>query len=109
MSKYRKRSELVREVDYLNRFSGIDADREALYGLPTKVEFCSACVISNQRPNSAVEYQHTRPQSLLIISQYATHAGLQKKSAMKLTGPRARATCGIFAISIGKMAPDMIA
>ena len=59
MSKYRKRSELVREVDYLNRFSGIDADREALYGLPTKVEFCSACVISNQRPNSAVEYQHT--------------------------------------------------
>ena len=26
------------------------------YGLPPKVEFCSRCVISNQRPNSAVEY-----------------------------------------------------
>lgn len=29
------------------------------YGLPLKVEFCRRCVISNQRPNSAVEYAHT--------------------------------------------------
>jgi N-acetyl sugar amidotransferase len=29
------------------------------YGLPQKVEFCKKCVISNQRPNSAVEYEHT--------------------------------------------------
>ena len=33
--------------------------REALYGLPGEVKFCSRCVISNQRPNSAVEFQHT--------------------------------------------------
>ena len=32
----------------------------ARYGLPMQVEFCSRCVISNQRPNSAVEYEHTR-------------------------------------------------
>ncbi len=32
----------------------------ALYGLPSKVVFCRKCVISNQRPNSAVEYEHTR-------------------------------------------------
>ena len=32
---------------------------EAYYGLPRTVEFCSRCVISNQRPNSAVEYEHT--------------------------------------------------
>lgn len=32
----------------------------ALYGLPQHVEFCSRCVISNQRPNSAVEFKHTR-------------------------------------------------
>lgn len=32
----------------------------ALYGLPTDVGYCRKCVISNQRPNSAVEYQHTR-------------------------------------------------
>ncbi len=32
---------------------------EALYGLPTTVRFCKRCVISNQRPNSSVEYRHT--------------------------------------------------
>lgn len=37
------------------------ADRlEAFYGLPRDVRFCRRCVISNQRPNSAVEYLHTR-------------------------------------------------
>lgn len=34
-------------------------EREAYYGLPAHVEFCTRCVISNQRPNSAVEYEHT--------------------------------------------------
>lgn len=29
------------------------------YGLPREVKFCKVCVISNQRPNSAVEYAHT--------------------------------------------------
>src|SRR3990167_5716682 len=32
---------------------------ETKYGLPREVKFCKHCVISNQRPNSAVEYQHT--------------------------------------------------
>ena len=32
---------------------------EAKFGLPKQVEFCRKCVISNQRPNSAVEYSHT--------------------------------------------------
>lgn len=32
---------------------------EAKYGLPREVQFCKRCVISNQRPNSAVEYAHT--------------------------------------------------
>lgn len=31
----------------------------ALYGLPNEVAFCRTCVISNQRPNSALEHQHT--------------------------------------------------
>ncbi len=31
---------------------------EVKYGLPREVHFCKRCVISNQRPNSAVEYQH---------------------------------------------------
>lgn len=29
---------------------------EAYYGLPPKIEFCRNCVISNQRPNSTVEF-----------------------------------------------------
>ncbi len=33
---------------------------EAKYGLPREVRFCTRCVISNQRPNSAVEYSHTK-------------------------------------------------
>lgn len=33
---------------------------EALYGLPSHVCFCRRCVISNQRPNSSVEFRHTR-------------------------------------------------
>lgn len=32
---------------------------KTLYGLPEEVFFCKKCVISNQRPNSAVEYKHT--------------------------------------------------
>ena len=30
------------------------------FGLPEEVAFCKRCVISNQRPNSAVEYKHTK-------------------------------------------------
>lgn len=37
-----------------------DVDYEVKYGLPRDVKFCRSCVISNQRPNSAVEYAHTR-------------------------------------------------
>ena len=33
---------------------------EAFYGLPREVKFCKRCVISNQRPNSDVEFKHTR-------------------------------------------------
>lgn len=33
---------------------------KAKYGLPPAIRFCKLCVISNQRPNSAVEYEHTK-------------------------------------------------
>lgn len=33
---------------------------EAYYGLPEKVTFCTKCVMSNQRPTSAVEFKHTK-------------------------------------------------
>jgi len=34
--------------------------REVKFGLPPEVAFCSSCVISNQRPISAVEYRHAK-------------------------------------------------
>ena len=29
----------------------------SLYGLPDKVKYCKECVVSNQRPNSTVEFK----------------------------------------------------
>lgn len=43
-------------------------DPEAFYGLPKHVEFCERCVISNQRPNSAVEFAHTKASKKTTIS-----------------------------------------
>jgi N-acetyl sugar amidotransferase len=42
----------------LTRFAEGANAPEAFYGLPANVEYCRHCVISNQRPNSAVEYDH---------------------------------------------------
>jgi N-acetyl sugar amidotransferase len=33
---------------------------QAFYGLPEEVKFCKKCVMSNQRPTSAVEFKHTK-------------------------------------------------
>src|SRR5437762_8393376 len=50
----------IADVD-LERFDEKqNATLEAKYGLPLRVQFCKLCVISNQRPNSAVEYAHTK-------------------------------------------------
>lgn len=41
-------------------FSGETQSSITKYGLPSKVLYCKTCVISNQRPNSAIEYNHTK-------------------------------------------------
>jgi len=33
---------------------------EAFYGLPHEVKFCTKCIMSNQRPASAIEFKHTK-------------------------------------------------
>ena len=33
---------------------------KTFYGLPRKVIFCKKTLISNQRPNSAVEFNHNK-------------------------------------------------
>lgn len=40
-------------------FSPSANELPARYGLPADVHFCRKCVISNQRPNSSIEFQHT--------------------------------------------------
>jgi N-acetyl sugar amidotransferase len=50
----------------------MDEKLPAYYGLPSEVRFCSRCVMSNQRPASAVEFRHTiesRKKTLAIDSE----------------------------------------
>jgi N-acetyl sugar amidotransferase len=47
------------EVDRA-QFAADAVDLATKFGLPQKIVFCKRCVISNQRPNSAVEYEHTK-------------------------------------------------
>ena len=46
------------EIDFQRHAPSVN-DPEVKYGLPRDVAFCGRCVISNQRPNSAVEFAHT--------------------------------------------------
>jgi len=43
-----------------NHFSKSNKDLKVLYGLPEKILFCKKCGISNQRPNSSIEHNHTQ-------------------------------------------------
>ena len=44
----------------LTQFAKANPNPQTFYGLPADVKYCRKCVISNQRPNSAVEYNHTK-------------------------------------------------
>ena len=44
----------------LSNFSGDLDNLEAKFGLPSKVMFCRDCVVSNQRPSTVNEYEHTK-------------------------------------------------
>lgn len=47
-----------------------EAQREAYYGLPKQVQFCRECVMSNQKPNSCYEFEHTiRSQKKTMVIQ----------------------------------------
>ena len=42
----------------LSEFKKITSDKTK-YGLPKNIEYCKKCVISNQRPNTTIEFKHT--------------------------------------------------
>jgi N-acetyl sugar amidotransferase len=54
-------------VDY-SKFELSEDQLERKYGLPQDIKFCKKCVISNQRPNSAVEFQHTKDSKKATIN-----------------------------------------
>lgn len=66
-------------------------DVDVKYGLPREVRFCKSCVISNQRPNSAVEYSHTREsiKQTINLDEHgicdACHVAEQKKRTIDWT------------------------
>ena len=41
---------------------------ETKYGLPEKVQFCTRCVMSNQRPASTVEFKHTKDSKKVTLN-----------------------------------------
>jgi N-acetyl sugar amidotransferase len=61
-----ERIKYPKEVD-LSLFEKSKKNLDVLYGLPSEVKYCKKCVISNQRPNSSVEYNHTKISSKSTI------------------------------------------
>ena len=53
--------DLIKSPDTINflEFTSANESPRTRYGLPTDVKYCKKCVISNQRPNSTIEYQHS--------------------------------------------------
>ncbi len=54
------------DIDYSN-YSPTSETCKPMYGLPQEVQFCSKCVISNQRPNSCEEFKHSKDSKKLTI------------------------------------------
>ena len=58
MSKIQRKKIFISDKDFLEKFN-TNKNLTPKYGLPKEVIFCKKCTISNQRPNSVVEFQHT--------------------------------------------------
>ncbi len=59
MDVYQPKNTQVNQAEFLVNYGSESDTLEAKYGLPSEVKYCRKCVISNQRPNSAVEFKHT--------------------------------------------------
>jgi N-acetyl sugar amidotransferase len=76
-----------KEIDK-SKFSDGEENLEVKYGLPKEVVYCKLCVISNQRPNSAIEYTHTKNSKKSTINFDANgicdacNFAIQKKSVI---------------------------
>ena len=54
---------------------------KAFFGLPEEVVFCKRCVISNQRPNSTVEFKNVKEEEKATINfdkkVFVTHVDIR--------------------------------
>ena len=96
------------EIDYSKYAPDLPVEqREAYYGLPKHVQFCKECVMSNQKPNSCYEFEHTIKsiKKTMVIQDDgvcdACHACHTRPTA-RSTGRCARRNCGNCATSTAK-------
>ncbi|HRK17680.1 MAG TPA: N-acetyl sugar amidotransferase [Hyphomicrobiaceae bacterium] len=57
----------ITDID-VREFAPGQNNPRTLYGLPQEVKYCTCCVISNQRPNSSVEFKHTKESKKATIN-----------------------------------------
>lgn len=56
---YKKKSNAMEE-GISAQFDPKNNKPEAKYGLPSDIKFCVTCCVSNQRPNSSIEFKHNK-------------------------------------------------
>ena len=52
----------------LKKFEKNITNPEIKFGLPKDIKFCKKCVISNQRPNSTIEFKNTEKEKKKTIN-----------------------------------------
>ena len=68
MEKYKRKYNSVQQEEFISKYYVDKQELEVKYGLPVDVKFCKKCVISNQRPNSTVEFKHKKTSKKTIAS-----------------------------------------
>ena len=101
------------DIDYSKYAPDIPEDqREAYYGLPKHVQFCKECVMSNQKPNSCYEFEHTinSIKKTMVIQESVMPAmpATTRPTAIS-TGRCARRSCASSATSTARTTAAMTA
>src|SRR5918993_3541342 len=56
------------QESFLKKYTKSYEELETYYGLPRDVKFCARCVMSNQRPASAIEFKHTKDSKKVTLN-----------------------------------------
>ena len=65
--------------------------KKTFFGLPSKVVFCKKTLVSNQRPNSEIEYKHnkkTKKKTMFISKNGLSDAWIYSRIKKKLIGKK---------------------